>query len=806
LSGIFNDLSLAVRRLARTPGFTLAALAIVALAVGANTAIFSLISSMLYRPLPFAEPGNLAAVFQQRGTPDSKREPVAMGNFVDLQAQNRTFSGLGAIETRRFQVTGGGDPEELEGGIVTAGLFPALGVQPLLGRWFAEGEDGPGAAKTVILSHALWSRRYNANRSIVGGAIWLNDERYAVIGVMPARCRFPDSDTDLWIPFGAAFKAQEWNRRDRNNLLVVGRLRPGASMVHANADVRAIAASRWPQAGMAGKPGAVVTPLRDYLQGFLGERTRLYWILFGAVALVLMIACANLANLQLARAHHARRHAAIARALGATGGRIARQAIVESCVLGVSGGALGLLLAAFSFDFLRNLIPPETARITPLMLDYRVVAFSAILSIVTGVLFGLAPAIQLLRTDVMRTLKQSSFRSAPPASRLRFVLLCTQIALCFVLLVGASLLVQTLSRLRGVDLGFAPKGVLTAEIRLASRYKTPEQRIAFYEQVLSGVRSIPGVTSAGLVTGVPLALKGARTGVSVERADGIFASPGPVNNRSVSPDYLRTLGVPLVQGRPILESDAPEGQPVLLVNESMARMCWPGQPPLGRRVKTGRPQSKNPWMTVVGVVRDVKQAGLDVPSRPEMYLPLRQAIEQGVAIALRTAPEPGTIIPALRSLIRSVDSESQLREVRTMDEVLDKEIFPHRIPAVFLIGLAALALLVSAVGVYGVVSYWVEQRTPEIGLRSALGAQPKDILAAVLKDGLTVILTGVAIGVAGALALTRALATLLFGLGPRDPATFCVVAIVLAGVTLLAVLIPARRAARVDPVIALRYD
>jgi predicted permease len=478
--------------------------------------------------------------------------------------------------------------------------------------------------------------------------------------------------------------------------------------------------------------------------------------------------------------------------------------------LSIGGGVLGLVFAWWSFGFLRYLIPTEISKLTTLSLDYRVLLFTLAVSLSSGILFGAAPAAQLLRGDLVRTLKETSAQAGiGRATRgFRTALVCTEVALCFVLLVGAALLIQTFARLRGVDLGFAPADVLTARIQLSRKYGSPAQRREFYTELLHNVQSLPGVVSAGITTGVPLVLRVAQTGISVEGGDGVPLSAGPVNNRSITPDYLKTIGVPLLRGRPVLESDGPDSLPVALVNETLARRRWPNADAMGRRLKVGVApyNSKNPWITVVGIVRDIKQAGLDVPSRPEMYLPLQQEPESRTALAVRTHRNPLALTSGIRAIMRKLDPELPLLDVATMEEVVDREVFQHRIRALLLGAFAGLALLIAALGVYGVVSYLVAQSTHDIGVRVALGASPRDVVAGVLRSGLKMALIGVGAGCVVALALTKYLGKLLFGVGPRDLATFLLVALALAGVTVVAAVAPARKASRIDPITALRYE
>jgi putative ABC transport system permease protein len=596
-----------------------------------------------------------------------------MGNYVDFRAQSKAFDQMGAVEARQFQLTGDADAEQVQGGLATSSLFAVLGVKPSLGRVFVEGEDYAGCAKVVVLSHSLWRGRYGADPQIIGKTVLINGEKYAVLGVMPEAFRFPNGDTELWTPVGTVYQSSEWSRRDRNNLMVVAHLKAGVSLTQADQEIQAIA-GRLKREFPATNP-AYVEPLREY---FIGDVRPLFRILFGAVVFVLLICCANVANLFLSRSTRVRRQIAIARAIGASNFQIVKQMLIESCLLSVIGGIIGLLFASWSLGFLGHLIPTDISRITELNLDYRVLLFTFTIAILSGILFGSAPAAQLLRGDLANTLKESSTKMGvgPTTRRFQAILVCTEVALCFVLLIGAGLLIQTFARLRAVDLGFTTKDVLTARIRLSPKYSSPTRRIAFYDELIRQAKALPGVVSVGLTTGVPLVVKGATTGIWVERQDGVPLSAGSVNNRSVTPDYFQTIGTSVLRGRSVLESDGPNSLPVALVNETLARESWPGVDPIGKKLKIGRsPSSNNPWMTVVGLVRDIKQAGLDVPSKPEMYLPLQQQPEQAIAVAIRTRQNFATLASGVRAIMRNLDSDLPLIDVATMDDVLDKEVF-----------------------------------------------------------------------------------------------------------------------------------
>ncbi len=809
VEAVFQDLRYAARRLRRSPGFTMAALLILALGLGANTAIFSVIDAVLLRPLPFPEPDRLVGVWEETPMFGLKYSPAAMGNYVEWRDQNRVFQETGALEQWQFRLTGDGRPEEVLGSYVTSSLFHVLGAKPLIGRTFAQGEDQPGAPKTVVLSYGLWQRRCGGSSDVVGTHIRVNDEPYLVIGVMGEGFRFPNSDTELWAPLGALLPAEEWTNKGRHNLMAVARLAPGVTVEQADENIRSIAAglSRdYPETNAG--VGAFVAPLQDF---YVSSQRPLYAILLGTVCLVLLIACANLANLLLTRAAHGQRETAVRSALGASSWALARQGLAETTLLSLVGGAIGLAVAELTFGFLGHLVPAQIAASTPLTLDYRVLAFTLAVSAATALLCGAAPILQALRIDVNHTLRQGGSRAGTGRTthRLRAALVVSQVALSLVLLIGAVLLIRTFASLRGVDPGFRPDNVVTMRVPPApAMYGDSQRRMIFYRDVLERIESLPGVISAGFTTGVPLAFKGWQNMVTAEGAPETKQGGKPMANfRLVTPDYRKTMGIPLLRGRDIQESDGPDARPVAMINQAMARMLWPGQDALGKRFRNGGwPLEGKPWITVIGIVADIKQTGLDKPARPEMYIPHRQSLNIPPVLAVRTRGDPTGLVDAIRERIRSVDPDQPIANVATMEQILDREVFERRLQTILLSAFAGLALLVSAFGVYGVVSYIVEQSRHEIGVRMALGARPAEAVGNVLGSGLQMVAGGVAMGLIVALGMTRFLSHVLFGIGPRDIPTFAGVAIVLVTVGVFATLIPAVRATRVDPIAALREE
>jgi putative ABC transport system permease protein len=776
-----------------------------ALGIGANTAIFSLVSAVFLRPLPFPQPGRLVAVWEEAKLFNLKYSPPAVGNFVDWRARNRVFEGMGALEGASLRLTGHGDAEEFRASIVTPGLFQVLGVKPAMGRSFLPEEERPGAGKTVILSHRFWQARFGGDAAIVGRQLVLNAATYTVAGVMPAGFHFPNLENDLWVPAGTDYRPGEFTNRGRHNLMVVARLKPGVTLERANQDLAAIAAALQRECPRTNTGiGAFATPLREH---FTVNLRGLYGILLAAVGFVLLIACANFAGLLLARAAARQREIAVRMALGASRAGIARGLLAESLMLSSMGAVLGLVLAWWSFDFLGRLVPKGIAGMAALRLDGLVLAFTAGLVLLTAVVFGVAPVLHAVGADLNDALKQGGGRTASGGSgRLRGGLVIAEVALSLVLLTGAGLMIQSFARLRGVDPGFPAKNLLTARVPLSFvKYRDPVRKSAFFDEVLRRVRALPGVTAAGVTNGVPVAFKGFYTGVLVEGADANASVP-TVNYRVVSPGYLETLRLPLDRGRYLAASDTAEAPRVGIVNETMARRFWPGEDAVGRRFKINSWGPDAPWYTVVGVVADLRTQGLDAPPRPEVYLPYTQQQSFPNALVVRAGMDPKKLAAAVRREIRAVDGEQPVSDIMTMDEILDREVFVRRLQSLLLGVFSAAAVVLSALGIYGLLSFTVTRRSREFGVRLALGARPGDILAGVVRDGLLLSAVGIGIGTAAALALTRVLKTLLFGVAANDPWTFAATAACMLLISLAASMVPAWRAMRVDPIVTLREE
>jgi putative ABC transport system permease protein len=800
---MWRDLRHGARSLARTPGFTIVAVAVLALGIGATSAIFSLVSAVWLKPLPFADAERVVSLgLVRRAGPSTEVTP---GHYDDWRQRSQSFEEITLIESISGNLTGdGGEPERLFGLRSTANLFATIGMAPLVGRTF-QADDGP--AESVVISEGLWLRRFGGDPAIVGSTITLDGSARTVIGVVPRDFRFPYREQDFYI--AAVFPAEVLAQRGNYSWYVVAKLRPDVSLETARAELGAVAATLEMEAPNTGRGAAVaVVPLRDF---FARSVTPTFMALLGAVALVLLIACANVANLLLARATVRQKELAIRKALGAAGSRVVRQLLVESALLAGLGAVVGLALAAASFGYLTRLLPANLPASTTLVLDWRVLALTIGAALATVLLFGAGPAVAAVRRDAGGALGRAVGVRGARGRRVRSGLLVVEIALTVVLLAGAGLLLRSYRAVLAVDPGFDAAGlVVLGTVLPASRYTEGAARDAFYQRVLERVRQLPGVESAGYTNFAPLVVKGGSSVTFVEGRPRPEPSEMPrtiASDRAVSPGYLETIGVPLLRGRFIDERDVRSAPKVALVNETMAQSHWPGEDPLGQRFTMGAGGDR--VYTVVGIVGDVRSAGLDRPAGPELYVPLDQIDIQFMwpaNLVIRAAGDPLVLVPALRRAIAEVDPTQPVSNVSAMSAVLDFELANRNTQLTLTSAFALLAIVLAGVGLYGTLSYTVSQSANEIGLRMALGARQGTVVGAVVRSALGTTAVGIAVGLIAAFALTRTIASFLYGVSPTDPATAAGAAGLLLAVAVLAAFVPARRAANVDPMTALRAE
>jgi len=807
LGDLWQDLRYGLRMLLKNPGFTAVAVIALALGIGANSAIFSVVNTVLLRPLPYKNPERLVMVWEDNSKQGFPRDTPSPANFMDWRDQNHVFESIAALVEISFNLTGAGEPERIDGQRVSASLFSLLGVEPQLGRAFRAEEDQPGGNHVVIISHGLWQRRFGSDPGIVGKPINLNGESFTVVGVMPRTFQFPTRRDQLWVPI--AFNAKEAGERGNHYLEVIARMKPGVTLQQAQAEMTTIATrlqQQYPETNTS--IGAVVTPLHEHV---VGDIKPALLVLLGAVAFVLLIACANVANLLLARAAVRQKEIALRLALGAGRARLIRQFLTESVLLAALGGGVGLLLAVVGLNVLKRFIPPNISQAHAIAIDAKVLIFTVLVSLVTGLIFGLAPATQAANFNLNDTLKESGRDSAAGSrgNRIRGLLVISEVAVSFILLIGAGLLINSFLHLRNVDPGFRAERALTMKIVLPeTRYADKEQRGIFYRELIRRVETLPGVISAAVATNLPLTETGNSVGVSIEgRADPAPDRVPIVITRIISPRYFETMGIPLLKGRAFAEEDKAESPAVVVLSETTARKFWPGEDALGKHIKIGPTNSPNRWLTVVGVVKDVRQFELVVEPKPQMYLPFTQAnFFEPRALVVKTNLEPLSLAATVRKTVWEIDKDQPVSDIASMENIVSESVARQRFSMLLLGIFAGLALVLAAVGIYGVMSYSVAQRTREIGIRMALGAQRADVLKLTIGQGLKLVVTGVAFGLAAAVIMTRLMSSLLFGVSATDPMTFVTISFVLVSVAVLASYIPALRATRVDPMFALRYQ
>jgi predicted permease len=805
LETFWRDCRYGARSLRKSPGFTLVAVLTLALGIGATTAIFSVMNAVMFRPLPYPEADRLVYVGQQyRSGLAGSGEP----KFLFWREQSRSFEALACYSGfggAGGNLAGGAEAEHVRGVRVSEDFFRALGVYPVLGRAFTREEDTAGGARVAILSDGLWQRSFGKDEGLIGKTVTLNGTPTTVVGVMPPQFRF-SSDPDLFVPM----KARPGANVDPN-AEVVGRLKPGVSREQAEAELKGIA-ERYRAAFPLHMSEGESVGVKPYQDLFTEGVAKYLWIVLGAVTFLLLIACANVANLQLARAASRRREIAMRMALGAAGGRIVRQLLTEGLLLALAGGAAGLFLAAWITQLLTALIPSGLLpRFAEVGVDWRVLAFTLAAAVATGLLFGTAPAWQARRVDVNASLKENTGKGAAARGRLRGALVVAEVALSLVLLVGAGLLIRTFTNLLGVTPGFDPRNVLTFQVDLnGERYDTVAETAAFYRDALERIGRLPGVEAAAITNKLPLDWQFNMPVVFPDRAD----QTQSVQVRMVSPDYFRAMRIDLRQGRAFDVADDLSAPPVAVVNEAFARRFYEGRDTLARQFSVGRGVD-DPVRQVVGVVGDVKQQGLDRPAPAMVFVPVQQASDKLLAtvrtftsthFVVRTTVEPTSLAPVVKRQLAELDAALPPSRFSTMEDIAARSIASQRFNMWLLGSFAAVGLLLAAVGIYGVMSYTVAQSTREIGIRMALGAQAGAVLKLITRQGMTLTLIGMAIGVAASLALTRLMGSLLYGVAANDPATLVANALLLTAVSLVACYIPARRATRVNPLIALRYD
>jgi putative ABC transport system permease protein len=812
-----NDLKFALRQLVKNPGFTAVAVLTLALGIGANTAIYSIVNAVLLRPLPYPESDRLVWMSER-----SRNFPVmsiSYPNFTDWLAQQNVFQHLGVYNWTSYSLIGDGEPVRLDVSRISAGALDALRVKPLLGRAFTADDDKPGATPTVILSHELWQHRFGGDATIVGRAVSLDGTPFAVIGVMPAGFAFPNR-VDIWVPVGLSANREDWQSRSNHpGLLGVGRLKSGVTLEQARGEMDTIAVRLEQQYSDSNKNVRVrIDPL---IENRVGANARVaLWALLGAVGMVLLIACGNVANLLLARAAARQREMAVRAALGASRWRIVRQLLTESVLLAVGGGAVGLLIANWSLRLVLAASGDSIPRANEINLSPGVLAFTAMLCVVTGILFGLAPAWQASQSDVQDALKEATRGATGGKARLRQALVVSEVALTLMLLVGAGLMLRSFHRLQSTDPGFSHERVLSFRLDLPrNKYPTNEQQIAFFQELTERLRALPGVQAAAFSSQIPLLQNGRQLSFTIEGQPEPAVGERPsMEVSTVSPDHFRVLGIPVVRGRSFTDQDnrdhlrnlperrqgerRPSAMNVVIIDEEFSRRYWPNGDPIGQRIR-----ANGATMTVVGVVRRVKIRGLDEQGGfVQAYFSALQESARGRTVTVKTTLPPETLVAALRQQVLALDPDQPIYGLQTLEELRDRSLQGRRVGTSLLGIFAGVALTLAVIGLYGVLAYTVTQRTREIGIRMALGAQRADVLGLVIRQGLNLAVLGAVLGVPGAFGLTRWLTALLYEIKPTDPLTLLTTPLLVIGVALLACWLPARRAAKVHPMEALRYE
>jgi putative ABC transport system permease protein len=810
MNTFLRDLRYGVRVLLKQPGFTFVAVLTLALGIGANTAVFSVVNAVLLRPLPYPQPERMVYVWETKLSDPAVEDAISPQNFTDIRARNQSFDSYFAYNNTSFTLTADQQPEALTGVQASADFARVVGLAPSLGRMFTADEDAPGKDHVALIGDALWKRRFGASNQIIGQSVQLNGEPYTIIGVLPPNFNFPSQTTEVWTPL-----ALDLSKYSRGTAFLSGaaRLKPDVTLAQAQADLQNIAEQLKQEIqGFNPDFGVRVEPVREHL---FGRLERPLMVLLGAVGLVLLIACVNVGNLMLGRATTRWRELAVRSALGASRWSLVRLLLVESVLLAVVGGGAGLMVASYGIDALLAINPATVPVRGKIAMDGSVVVFTLVISLVTGMLFGLAPAWQAAKTDVNQALRENS-RSATGARRLKLIrsaLVVAEISLSLVLLLSAGLLIESLWKLMQINPGFDSEKAVCCRIDLPrARYPQERQQAAFFRRVLEQVRATPGIESAGLATSMPFS--GSR-GTSSFNIEGRAVSPGAngpsADRHQAAPGYFAAMGIPLRAGRDFTETDDVEHPGVVIINEAAAKRFWPDENPLGKHISIGMGVEVKLYghavqREIIGVIGNIKHEELKADFQPEMYLPAYQVPALSMMLVARGPVGASSLIDAMRSAVQAIDPEQPIRRAMPLDAAIAATVAPQRFVAVLLLFFAALALLLAMVGIYGVMSYSVAQRTQEIGIRIALGAQAPDVLKLIVGQGLMLALSGAAIGIAASIGLTRLMAGLLYGVSPTDPATYLVIGGLLVGVALMACYFPARRATRVDPMVALRCE
>jgi len=822
MATLFQDIRYGIRMLIKTPAMTAIVILALALGIGANTAIFSVINAVVLRPLPYDQPEQL--LFLNERSPVLDEMSISYPNFTDWRNQNHVFEKIGVYNRNSYNLTGYGDAERILTAQCSADLFAALRANAMIGRVFTNDEDKPGGAPVVVLSYALWQRRFGGQNSVLNQTLTLNARPYTVIGVMPPEYAFP-TRAEMWVPVGQLSGDPNWQERGNHpGLYAVARLKPGTTREQAQADMNNVAANlekQYPDSNS--RNGIRIRTLMEVLVGNTVKQT--LWILFGAVAFVLLIACANIANLLLARATGRRKEMAIRAAMGAGRWRIVRQLLTESLLLAIVGGGVGLIISRLMIKWILYVSPTAIPRSREIALDWKVLGFTLGVSVLTGILFGLVPALQSGEVDVHETLKEAG-RGTSAKHWLRSSLVIVEVATTMVLLIGAGLMIRSFYRLQNVNPGFSYDRLTSFTVALPQRkYVTEEQRSTFFNNLLQNIRTLPGVQYVGAASGLPLGNNGWQTSFVVDGRPQPPRGQTPLMEAcTVSPDYFRAMGIPLRQGRYFTDQDNRSfiagrdlsklnegerlisGVNVIIVDELFAKQHWPNENAVGKRIRFGT-DAGAPVLEVVGVVGRVKMESLsDDSNRVQGYFSFSQVPFSGMTVIVKGNGDPNQLVASARAQVRSIDPDQPIYNIRTMDEIRGEAVAPQRLNLMLLSIFAGIAFVLAVVGIYGVMSYAVTQRTHEIGIRMAIGAQPRDVFRMILGQGMLLTIIGMVVGLVGAFALTRLMATMLFAVKPTDPATFAGVALLLATVALVACYIPGRRATKVDPVNSLRYE